>query len=127
MAVSACSVLPREDPPSYGDWRAGAGNAVDRVRFSHLIDWQPLDREWVLLEFSDRRLFALEVREPCIGDAREARSLKLDTAMKNTLHLSDRVRLDRYQCLIETIRPLASASETNRDDGHKGMHRSTEP
>ena len=107
--IAACSVTPRQDPPSYGNWQEAVGEPVQRVRFSHLIDWQPLDREWVLLEFSDGRMFALEVRDPCITDTREASSLELDTAMKNTLHRSDRVRLDEYRCLIETIRPLNPA------------------
>ena len=107
--IAACSATPREEPPSYGNWPETMGEAVDRVRFSHLIDWQPLDREWIMLEFSDGRVFALEVRDPCITDTREASSLELDTAMKNTLHRSDRVQLDEYRCLIETIRPLNPA------------------
>ena len=115
--IAACSVTPRQDPPSYGNWHGAMGEPVDRVRFSHLIDWQPLDREWVLLEFSDGRLFALELRDPCITDAREASALELETAMGNTLHLSDRVRVGRYRCLIETIRPLASDNERNRHRG----------
>ena len=122
--LSACSVTPRQDPPSYGNWQEAVGEPVQRVRFSHLIDWQPLDREWVLLEFSDGRMFALEVRDPCITDTREASSLELDTAMKNTLHRSDRVRLDEYRCLIETIRPFYSPSELNGPDktGFAAVH-----
>lgn len=121
--LSACSVTPRRDPPSYGNWRDAMGEEVDRVRFSHLVDWQPLDRDWVSLEFSDGRLFALEVREPCIADVREASSLRLDSAMKNTLHRSDRVRLDGYHCLIETIRALASHAGRNRYRGSASASR----
>ena len=121
--LSACSVTPRQDPPSYGNWQEAVGEPVQRVRFSHLIDWQPLDREWVLLEFSDRSMFALEVRDPCISDTREASSLELDTAMKNTLHRSDRVRLDEYRCLIETIRPLQSRPDQNRTRGSAAVSR----
>ena len=121
--LSACSVTPRQDPPSYGNWQEAVGEPVQRVRFSHLIDWQPLDREWVLLEFNGRRMFALEVRDPCISDTREASSLELDTAMKNTLHRSDRVRLDEYRCLIETIRPLSSWSGKNRVRGSASVSR----
>ena len=121
--IAACSVTPRQDPPSYGNWQEAVGEPVQRVRFSHLIDWQPVDRDWVLLEFSDRRMFAVEVRDPCISDAREASSLELDTAMKNTLHRSDRVRLDEYRCLIETIRPLESWSGRNRTRGSASVSR----
>ena len=120
----ACSVTPRQDPPSYGNWREGMGEAVQRVRFSHLIDWQPLDREWIMLEFSDGRKFALEVRDPCITDTREANSLQLDTAMGNTLHRSDRVKLNEYRCLIETIRPLKSRPDENRIRGSASVSRS---
>ncbi|MBS3744006.1 MAG: hypothetical protein KGY48_06620 [Wenzhouxiangellaceae bacterium] len=122
--LSACSMAPREDPPSYGDWRDAMGEPVDRVRFSYLVDWQPLDREWILLEFSGGRLFALEVRDPCITDVREARSLHLDTVMKNLLHRSDRVRLDSYRCLIETIRPLKTDAAIDRERGSASiLHR----
>ena len=121
--IAACSVTPRQDPPSYGNWQEAVGEPVDRVRFSHLIDWQPLDREWIMLEFSDGRVYALEVRDPCITDTREASSLELDTAMKNTLHRSDRVRLDQYRCLIETIRPLQSRPDQNRTRGSASVSR----
>lgn len=114
IGVSACGTTPRETPPSYGDWRSALGEPVDRVRFSHLIDWQALDREWISLEFSDRRIFALQVRDPCIADARQARSLRLDTAMSNLLHRSDRVRLDDYDCLIKSIRTLTLPTDDNR-------------
>ena len=121
--IAACSVTPRQDPPSYGNWQEAVGEPVDRVRFSHLIDWQPLDREWIMLEFSDGRVYALEVRDPCITDTREASSLELDTAMKNTLHRSDRVRLDQYRCLIETIRPMQSRPDQNRTRGSASVSR----
>jgi len=117
VGLIACAAEPRENPPSYGNWRESMGEPVDRVRFSHLVDWQPLDRHWVLLEFSDGRRFALEVRDPCITDAREAGTLELETAMKNTLHRSDRVRLDRYRCLIRTIRTIEPDAQQNRYRG----------
>jgi len=117
IGLAACAAGPRENPPSYGDWRASMGENVDRVRFSHLVDWQALDREWVMLEFSDGRRYAVEVRDPCITDAREAGRLELETAMKNTLHHSDRIHLDRHRCLIETIREMAPGSWRNRYRG----------
>jgi len=122
--IAACSVTPRQELPSYGNWREAVGEPVQRVRFSHLIDWQPLDREWVLLEFSDGGRFALELRDPCITDTREANSLALDTAMKNTLHRSDRVQIGQYRCLIETIRPLQSRPDLNRSRGGASVSRS---
>ncbi|MFO7763255.1 MAG: DUF6491 family protein [Wenzhouxiangellaceae bacterium] len=121
--LCACSIAPREDPPSYGNWRDAMGEPVHRVRFSYLVDWQALDREWILLEFSGGRLFALEVRDPCIADVREARSLELETVMNNTLHRSDQVRLDDYRCLIETIRPLTADAAIDRERGSASISR----
>jgi len=108
IVVSGCSATPRTDPPSYGKWRAESGAPVGRFRFSNLIDWQPLDRDWLLLRFNGGKSFAIRPRDPCIGDVREARTLELRSAMPNLLHRSDRVRLDDNVCLIEEIRSVPS-------------------
>src|SRR6056297_82278 len=104
--VSGCSAIPRSDPPSYGDWRPESGQPVDRVRFSNLIDWQPLDRDWLLLRFNGGSSFAIRPRDPCMADVREAGTLELVSAMPNLLHRSDQVRLDDNVCLIEEIRSM---------------------
>jgi len=106
--VCGCSAAPRSDPPTYGDWRPESGERVDRVRFSNLIDWQPLDRDWILLRFNGGKSFALRPRDPCMADVREARTLELVPAMPNLLHRSDQVRLDDNVCLIEEIRSMPS-------------------
>lgn len=110
ILLSGCAVAPRNDPPSYGDWREALAEPVDRVRFSNLIDWQPLDRDWVLLRFNGGRAFAVRPRDPCLADVREARTLELVSAMPNLLHRSDQVRLDDQLCMIEEIRTLSSTS-----------------
>lgn len=105
--VSGCSTVPRSDPPSYGDWRPDLSESVDRVNFSNLIDWQPLDRDWLLLRFNGGQSVALRPRDPCMGDVREARTMELLSAMSNLLHRSDQVRLDQHVCLIEEIRTVS--------------------
>ena len=117
ILVSGCSVNPRTDPPSYGEWRAESGEPVDRIRFSNLIDWQALDRDWVLLRFSGGKSAAVRPRDPCIADVREARTLELVSALPNLLHRSDRVRLDDRVCLIEEIR---SVSPSNGEGAVRG-------
>ena len=117
MLVSGCSTAPRSDPPSYGDWHSESGQSVDRVRFSNLIDWQPLDRDWLLLRFNGGKSFAVRPRDPCMGDVREATTLELLSAMPNLLHRSDRLRLDDSVCLIEDIRSLSSSVD---DDNTRG-------
>ena len=104
--LSGCSAAPRSEPPSFGEWRAESGEPVDQVRFSNLIDWQPLDRDWILLRFNGGKSFALRPRDPCMADVREARTLELVSPMPNLLHRSDRVRLDENVCLIEEIRSV---------------------
>lgn len=106
--LSGCAAIPRSDPPSYGDWQAESAAPVDRIRFSNLIDWQPLDRDWLLLRFNGGSSFAIRPRDPCMGDVREARTLELLAAMPNLLHRSDRLRLDGHVCLIEEIRSVPS-------------------
>ena len=101
-----CSATPRSEPPSFGQWRAESGEPVDRVRFSNLLDWQPLDRDWILLRFNGGKSFALRPRDPCMADVRQARTLELVSSMPNLLHRSDRVRLDENVCLIEEIRTV---------------------
>jgi len=108
--VLGCSVSPRNDPPSFGEWQPESGEPVDRIKFSNLIDWQPLNRDWVLLRFNGGRSFALRPRDPCMADVREARTVELVSAMPNLLHRSDRVRLDDKVCLIEDIRSVADHS-----------------
>lgn len=110
LLLAGCAAAPRSEPPSYGKWRADAGEPVDRIRFSNLIDWQPLDRDWILLRFNGGQSFALRPRDPCLADVREAKSLELLSAMTNLLHRSDRVRLDHNVCLIEEIRALSATS-----------------
>lgn len=111
VLFSGCSPTLRSDPPSYGDWRPAAGEAVDRIRFSNLIDWQPLDRDWILLRFNGGRSFAVRPLDPCLSDVRQARSLELVSALPNLLHRSDRVRLDENLCLIEEITRIESPPE----------------
>jgi len=108
IIVAGCSVTPRTDPPAYGSWQAESGEKVDRISFANLIDWQPLDRDWLLLRFNGGRSVAIRPRDPCMGDVREARTLELISAMPNLLHRSDRVRLDENVCLIEEIRSVSS-------------------
>ena len=103
-----CSVTPRTDPPSFGDWQPESGEPLDRVSFSNLIDWQPLDRDWLLLRFNGGKSVAIRPRDPCMSDVREARTLALVSAMSNLIHRSDRVRLDENVCLIEEIRSVSS-------------------
>ena len=103
-----CAATPRSDPPSFGDWQPESGEPVDRISFSNLIDWQPLDRDWLLLRFNGGRSFAILPRDPCMADVREARTVELVSAMPNLLHRSDRVRLDDNVCLIEEIRSVSS-------------------
>lgn len=117
IIVSGCSAMPRTDPASFGSWRAESGNPVDRISFSNLVDWQPLDRDWLMLRFNGGKTFAVRPRDPCIGDVREARTLELVSAMPNLLHRSDRVRLDGNVCLIEEIRSISSPPG---DDGARG-------
>lgn len=105
---SGCSVTPRNEPPSFGDWRAESGEPVDRIRFSNLIDWQALDRDWLALRFNGGNWFAVRPRDPCMADVREAATLELVSAMSNLLHRSDRVRLDDNVCRIEEIRAISS-------------------
>lgn len=104
---AGCSATPRSDPPSFGEWRPESGEPVDRISFSNLIDWQPLDRDWLLLRFNGGRSFAIRPRDPCMGDVREASTVELVSAMPNLLHRSDRVRLDDNVCLIEEIRSVS--------------------
>lgn len=108
VLVAGCAATPRSDPPSFGDWQPESGEPVDRISFSNLIDWQPLNRDWLLLRFNGGRSFAIRPRDPCIGDVREARTVELVSTMPNLLHRSDRVRLDDYVCLIEEIRSVSS-------------------
>lgn len=120
ILLSGCTATPRSDPPSYGDWRAASAEPVDRVRFSNLIDWQALDRDWVLLRFNGGRAFAVRPRDPCLADVREARTLELVSAMPNLLHRSDQVRLDDKLCMIEEIRTLSSTSGIAEGVGGSG-------
>lgn len=120
ILLSGCTANPRSDPPSYGDWRATSAEPVDRIRFSNLIDWQPLDRDWISLRFNGGRAFAVRPRDPCLADVREARTLELVSAMPNLLHRSDQVRLDDKLCMIEEIRTLSSTSGTAEAVGGSG-------
>lgn len=118
---AGCSAAPRTDPPSFGDWRAESGEPVDRIRFSNLIDWQPLDRDWLLLRFNGGKSFAIRPRDPCLGDVREARTLELVSAMPNLLHRSDRVRLDGNVCLIEEMRSVPSPVSDDKVRGSASL------
>lgn len=115
--LTGCGLSPRNEPPSYGEWQADAGESVDRIRFSNLIDWQALDRDWIMLRFNGGRSFALRPRDPCLADVREAKSIELVSAMVNLLHRSDRVRLDDNVCLIEEIRVLSASKALDAQGG----------
>jgi len=118
---AGCSAAPRTDPPSFGDWQAESGEPVDRIRFSNLIDWQPLDRDWLLLRFNGGKSFAIRPRDPCLSDVREARTLELVSAMQNLLHRSDRVRLDGNVCLIEAMRSVPSPVSDDKVRGSASL------
>ena len=120
IVLAGCSATPRSEPPSYGDWREASAEPVDRIRFSNLVDWQALDRDWVLLRVNGGRAFAVRPRDPCLADVREARTLELVSAMPNLLHRSDQVRLDDRLCMIEEIRALPSSSGNGEAVGGSG-------
>ncbi|GAB4177706.1 MAG: hypothetical protein Kow0020_13680 [Wenzhouxiangellaceae bacterium] len=70
-------------------------------RYHHLQDWQPLDRDWLLLRFSGRSGLAVRLLHPCVADLREANSVELQTALAGRIDArSDRIRVDRWECRI---------------------------
>lgn len=119
--LSGCAAIPRGDPPSYGDWQAESAAPVDRIRFANLIDWQPLNRDWLLLRFNGGRSFAIRPRDPCMADVREARALELVSALPNLLHRSDQVRVDGKACLIEEIRSVSPQVHTDTARGSANL------
>mgnify|MGYP006281786799 CR=1 FL=1 len=111
LLLSAC-LSPqqmREGVEERQDWTARAGDPVDRMTYSALIEWYPLDRDWLMLRFNGGRNLALRVREPCVAQVREASRLQLITSIPNTLNRSaDRVQLDGWTCFIDEMRPVAN-------------------
>jgi len=96
-----------------GDQQAGssgfmefAADPVENIRFSSLIQWKTLARDWLLLRFNQNRYFIVKVAEPCLGDVREAGDLRLVPAISNRLNRFDRVVLDGRVCRIDEMRPF---------------------
>ncbi|MDT8438487.1 MAG: DUF6491 family protein [Wenzhouxiangellaceae bacterium] len=88
-------------------WRDRAAAPVEVYEFTILRDWSFLDRDWVLLEVNRGRQLAVQVRQPCVADIREARSVRLEQRMPNQLHRqSDRLLIDGRRCIINEMRPI---------------------
>lgn len=110
LVLAACVSAEqlREGVDERRDWAERAGDPIDRISYSALIEWYPLDRDWLMLRFNGGRLLAIRVREPCVAQVREASRLQLLTSIPNTLNrVADRVQLDGWTCFIDEMRPVA--------------------
>ncbi len=79
---------------------------VEEVRFSHLISWQPIGSEAVLLRLDQHRYYLFGVTAPCEIDLRWARSLSLINQTPHRINRFDRVRVAGQDCRITQIQPL---------------------
>lgn len=117
LAACVSSQQVRDGVEERRDWEQRAGDPIDRITFSALIEWYPLDRDWLMLRLNGGRNLAIRVREPCVAQVREASRLQLIQAIPNTLNRSaDRVQLDGWTCFIDEMRPVANP-ERDRQPG----------
>lgn len=112
FALAACTT-PRQMEQAVderADWRARAEAPVERFSFNFLRDWHPLEKDWLLLNFGGERDLAVQIRQPCVANVREATSVALVQSLPNQLHRqADRIRIDGRTCHIEKMRPVNPA------------------
>jgi len=111
--LGGCAAISRDnrDLTGLAGWRDVAEAPVERFEFSHLRDWYVLEARWLLLDLGGSHDLAVELRRPCINDAREARFVRVSHTMPNLLHRqADRIHIDGYTCQIETIQPIPARS-----------------
>ncbi len=107
LLIGACaSYDPETISPSDESLLKFAEEPVRDLQFSQLMDWYGYNRNYLVLRFNNQRWYAVGVMEPCVTDARQARSLGLNTVVSTRLGVLDRVILDGRSCRIEEIRPL---------------------
>lgn len=109
VLASACTT-PRQMEQAVDEraaWRDRAEAPVEKFRFNFLRDWHPLEQDWLLLDFGGRRDLALQIRQPCVANVREAQHVSLVQNMPNLLHRqADRIRIGDRVCHIESMRPI---------------------
>jgi len=109
VLASACTT-PRQMEQAVDEraaWRDRAEAPVEKFRFNFLRDWHPLEQDWLLLDFGGRRDLALQIRQPCVANVREAQHVGLVQNLPNLLHRqADRIRINGRVCHIESMRPI---------------------
>ncbi|MFU8877258.1 MAG: DUF6491 family protein [Wenzhouxiangellaceae bacterium] len=113
ISLAACALLagcaargPSTVPEDTPDLFELAGDPVDHVRFTKFLEWWPVNRDWLLLRFSNQQYVLVQPMDPCFSNLREAHSMTLSQASPNRLDKFDRLRLDGRQCRIVEMRPV---------------------
>lgn len=89
------------------EWRERAAEPVASFEFVQMRSWSTLERDWILLELDRGRQLAVQVRQPCIADIREARSVQVVEQFGNQLRSGrDRLLINGRRCIIHEMRPL---------------------
>lgn len=114
LALTACAAN-RGQPlmAPFGDF---VGEEVRSIGFAQLVDWQVLEREWVMLRVNRNRFYAVELMQPCIADAREANGLRLVQTAPGRLTNADRIVLGGRSCRIARIAEFDQAGWLEASD-----------
>ncbi len=112
LGLAGCAMTADPDAESADPAPVYPGFVGEPVRsfgYSQLVDWHALDRDWVMVRVNRNRFFAIELRQPCVADAREPVGLRLLPGSPNRLTTADRVLLRGRDCPIESIAPFDHA------------------
>jgi len=104
--LAGCATPAPTSGPGAPAPMAFADDPVDDVRFAHLIEWRPVDRDHLMLRFDRNRYVLVEPMNPCFANLREANGLRLVQSVPNRLHIRDRLLIDGRECRIVSIRPF---------------------
>lgn len=112
LGLAGCAATGDRDAASADPapvYRGFIGEPVRSFDYSQLVDWRALDRDWVMVRVNRNRFFAIELRQPCVADAREPLGLQLLSGSPNRLTTADRILLRGRLCPIESIAPFDHA------------------
>jgi hypothetical protein len=103
VVLVGCAGSADRGQPIMAPFEKFIGDEVRSIGFAQLVDWQVLEREWVMLRVNRNRFYAVELMQPCIADVREANGLRLVQTAAGRLTTADRISIGGQGCRIARI------------------------
>ena len=107
ILTSACSVLPRDDEADGSLMQTSFEEytRVDRIRFSDILSWQPIEGGvWIEMS-APRQAYVLALNPSCYFELRQNLNFRISGASQRFISVGDDVVIGQSRCLIVAITP----------------------